>query len=107
MQRRDDFIVRLCGGCGQLTEQCECRWTTRMNGKLPKLTEKQDAILRFIAERQATGVSPSYREIAAEFDFAASTNSVECHVSSLVKKGYIAKGKRGHSRSLRVLALPE
>lgn len=62
------------------------------------LTERQRVILDFIrAFRREHGLSPTVREIQAEFGIV-SPNGVMCHIRGLVAKGYItAAGKRSRA----------
>lgn len=66
------------------------------------LTKKQkeilDYIINFIDEN---GYSPSYREIAANFDFS-STATVAEYVNLLRSKGYLDSAEHGHARSIQV-----
>lgn len=105
MQRRDDFIVRLCGGCGQLTEQCECRWTNVMPKKLPTLTPKQKFVLGLIYGGQLSGVSPTVRSLARMLGLN-STNGVHQFIKTLAQKGYVER-PTNKARAIIVLALPE
>ncbi len=68
-----------------------------------QLTARQkeilDFILKFIDEN---GYSPTYREIAAEFNLA-STFGVKRHIDALVKKGYLHVGNN-LSRSIKPIS---
>jgi repressor LexA len=71
----------------------------------PDLTPKQDAVLRWIADRtRERQYAPSIREIMAAFGLR-SPNGVTCHVRALCKKGYLAHDP-DTARSFRVLRLP-
>jgi repressor LexA len=67
------------------------------------LTTKQAEILAFLRltleQEQRT---PSYREICDHFGFV-SLNAVTGHLIALEKKGYISRGDKGDSRSLKLL----
>jgi len=53
------------------------------------LTEKQQAVLDFIRERQVeTGIPPSVRDIQHNFSFK-SANAAFCHLRALGKKGLV------------------
>ena len=66
------------------------------------LTEKQRKILLYIAEYiSENGRSPSYKEIAAHFDFSAT--AAYDGVMALIKKGRLEKSEK----SLRSLVLPK
>ena len=67
------------------------------------LTVKQQEILGFIRrQQQESGVSPTLREIAAEFGFRSMTASAD-HVRALRKKGHLAHEPR-LARSNRILS---
>ncbi len=56
------------------------------------LTPTRAKIVAFIGRRiAATQVSPTYREIAAEFKYA-STGALSKQIERLIKDGYLAKG---------------
>jgi repressor LexA len=75
----------------------------RSSGKLPTLTGRQAAILRFIADRQRCGSPPpSIREIGREFGIRSS-NGVACHLRVLQAKGFLIR--EPGSRALRVRRL--
>lgn len=63
-------------------------------------TMRQEQILQFIESQIETGVPPTIREIAAEFDIR-SPNGVMCHLRSLRKLGLL-DWTPGAARSLRV-----
>jgi repressor LexA len=64
------------------------------------LTPRQQQILDFIrGQRQATGQSPSFREIAAHFGFR-SVKAVQDHVRALTRKGALQQ-QAGKARSLQ------
>lgn len=68
---------------------------------MPQLTRRQRQIADFIdRSQQNSGVAPSYREIAAHFDFA-SVGSVVGHIRALRRKGVLPE-ESGQARSLRV-----
>jgi repressor LexA len=53
------------------------------------LTEKQQAVLDFIRERQVeTGIPPSVRDIQHNFSFK-SANAAFCHLKALARKGLV------------------
>ncbi len=61
------------------------------------LTEKQEAVLRYMKENQ-TVVCPTYREIAEEFDIRV--KGAYDHVEALIKKGFIKKiGNKNSSKT--------
>lgn len=65
------------------------------------LTEKQNAVLRFISEQiEARGFPPSNREIQDHFGFA-SQNAARNHLLALEQKGAITREKRC-SRGIRL-----
>src|SRR5438874_12628835 len=67
------------------------------------LTKKQQQIVNFIVTcQQASGVLPSFQEIANHFGFR-SPNAVMGHIKRLRAKGALA-GETGRARSLRVLS---
>jgi len=65
------------------------------------LTERQQQILRFIQGKQDSGLTPTFREIAAHFRFN-SPNAALAHVRALRGKGFL-KSLPGRARSLQVL----
>jgi repressor LexA len=66
-------------------------------------TKRQRQILDFIQRRQQTeGVTPSLRDIAAQFGFRSMTSAMD-HVRALRKKGMLA-GQPRRARSLQVLS---
>lgn len=68
-----------------------------------KLTKRQREILEFIgAQQQASGLAPSFQEIADHFGFRSLT-SVADHLRLLRRKGVLA-GAAGRARALRVLS---
>lgn len=68
-----------------------------------QLTKRQSQILEFIeAQQQATGQSPSLREIAAHFRFRSMTAAVD-HVRALVRKG-VLKHQEGKARSWQTVS---
>lgn len=70
---------------------------------MTELTQRQRAILDFVwGAIRRTGISPSMREIADGCGIN-SINGASDHLDALAKKGFIQRGPRGHSRSLRVL----
>ena len=67
------------------------------------LTEKQEAVRRFIEGEQRGGrPCPSHRDIAAHFGFASSY-AAQCHVQALIHKGVLLADP-GKARSLRLAA---
>jgi repressor LexA len=70
---------------------------------MKELTRRQQQILDFIQKRQRTqGATPTYQEIAEEFDFQ-SLNSVTGHIRLLRQKGYL-ETEPGKARALRVIS---
>jgi repressor LexA len=68
-----------------------------------QLTKRQSQILEFIqAQQQATGQTPSLREIAGHFRFRSMTAAVD-HVRALVRKG-VLKHQEGKARSWQVVS---
>lgn len=68
---------------------------------MPELTRRQQQIVDFIERSHRNkGVAPSYREIAAHFDFG-SVGSVVGHIRALRKKGVLPE-EAGQPRSLRI-----
>ena len=68
-----------------------------------QLTKRQSQILEFIqAQQQATGQTPSLREIARHFSFRSMTAAVD-HVRALVRKG-VLKHQEGKARSWQVVS---
>jgi len=68
---------------------------------LPQLTDRQAAILKFIAERiDEDRCPPTVREIAGSFGIR-SPKAVSDHLAALEKKGYITRG-RGVSRGIEL-----
>jgi len=60
----------------------------------PKLTERQQALLRYIEQEVSTsGVPPSIRQIGLTLGIS-STNGVRAHLKALEKKGYIQRNLR-------------
>jgi repressor LexA len=60
----------------------------------PKLTERQQTLLRYIEQEvSTTGVPPSIRQIGAALGIS-STNGVRAHLKALEKKGYIQRNLR-------------
>ncbi len=71
---------------------------------MANLTEKQEAIRRFIASELEVGrPCPTHREIAERFRFASSY-AAACHVKALIQKGVLI-ADRGKARALRLPAL--
>jgi repressor LexA len=64
------------------------------------LTEKQEAVLRYIAEyRMSSGYPPTNREIAARFEI--SLKAAYEHVQALEKKGAVSRDRL--SRSIKII----
>lgn len=69
---------------------------------MKSLTKRQQQILDFIRQTQdATGTTPSVREICEEFGYR-SPNAAQDHITALVRKGYLEQ-RAGRARSLRVV----
>lgn len=66
-----------------------------------QLTPRQKAILTFITDQQAAGLTPSMREIGQAVGLA-STSSVRAQLTNLEEKGYIRMAA-GKARSIRVV----
>lgn len=67
------------------------------------LTRRQKQILDFIhRSQQTTGVTPSLRDIAREFEFRSMTTAAE-HVQALRKKGALA-GQPRRARALQIVS---
>ena len=65
------------------------------------VTEKQLKILRYIEkEIQKTGQAPTYRAIAAEFEFSA-IGTVQDHLARLIEHGFLER-QEGQSRGIRL-----
>ena len=68
-----------------------------------QLTKRQQQILEFVgAQREATGQSPSLREIARRFGFRSVTAAAD-HIGALVHKGAL-KHRPGSARSWQVIS---
>jgi repressor LexA len=74
---------------------------------MDKLTKKQAAILQFLkTEEDAGRPCPTHQEITEHFGYS-STNTAQCHIRALIKKGFLGMDE-GKARSLRVLpAFPQ
>ncbi len=69
-----------------------------------KLTKRQRQILDFVTDYQRrVGYSPSYREIAENFDLS-STATIHEHVKSLEDKGFLTTG-RNEARSIELVRM--
>ena len=68
------------------------------------LTDRQQAVLDFVAEAMRQGQPcPTHREIAAHFGFA-SAHAAQCHVRALLAKGALVRDGR-KARSLRPVSV--
>src|ERR1700733_9194616 len=68
-----------------------------------QLLKRQSQLLEFIeAQQQATGQTPTLREIAAHFRFRSMTAAVD-HVRALVRKG-VLKHQDGKARSWQIVS---
>src|ERR1700720_2186690 len=68
---------------------------------MAKLTEKQEAVRRFIeSELNAGRPCPTHREIAAHFGFSGPHGAAR-HLEALVRKGVLI-AERGKARALRL-----
>lgn len=68
------------------------------------LTRRQAEILTYVTEyRQTQGYAPTLQEIGRRFGLS-SVATVHKHVSQLVEKGYLKRGRRNASRDLEVAA---
>jgi repressor LexA len=56
----------------------------------PAITDRQREILRFVADRIASGLPPTNKEIRARFGFRSS-NAVADFYRALERKGYIQR----------------
>lgn len=93
------MIVRLCGYCGQKTEDCECRWTTDV---LEPLTFQESECLHFInVYIEEHGFSPSVRDISRAMKHSG-LNWTRVLLETLVRFRYI-KFEAGKSRTIRVI----
>lgn len=71
-----------------------------------RLTERQQAVLEFIADAiRASGSSPTVREIAAHFRMA-SPKGVTDHLSALERKGYLVRTP-GRARNIQLTHAPD
>ncbi len=67
------------------------------------LTRRQAEILAFVTEYSEThGFAPTLQEIGHRFDLS-SVATVHKHVSQLVAKGYLRRGRKNASRDLEVI----
>jgi repressor LexA len=67
------------------------------------LTEAQHELLQFIAATvREKGYPPTHLEMCERFEWR-SPNAAGHHVRVLERKGYIERGPRGSSRTIRVL----
>ena len=67
------------------------------------LTQKQENVLRLIAEKvNEVGFPPTLQELADELG-VASKNAVLKHLNALEKKGYIGKRESGAARGISIL----
>ncbi len=64
--------------------------TVTYSREYPELTRRQWEVLKYIIDYQNEhgGMSPSIRDIQAEFDLG-SPNGVVCHIEALREKGYL------------------
>lgn len=77
-----------------------------MNRPEKKLTDRQAAVLNFIASHIIdTGFPPTIREIGDHLDIS-STNGVNDHLKALEKKGYLVR-EDAKSRAIRPLFAPD
>ena len=67
-----------------------------MEESLKELTERQEEILKYMTENQAT-ICPTYGEIASEFKITR--KGAYDHVGALIKKGFVEKVTDGDLRS--------
>ena len=68
-----------------------------------QLTKRQQQILEFIgSQREATGQTPSLREIARHFRFRSVTAAAD-HVQALIRKGAL-RHRHGRARSWQVVS---
>lgn len=67
------------------------------------LTDRQRAVLGFIAQRIAEGLPPTNREIAARFRFV-SVNAAVKHLSTLERKRCVTVYRK-HARGIRLTPL--
>lgn len=65
--------------------------TATAKPKIPKLTKRQAAILKFIADSiNSEGKPPTLRAIGAHFGIN-SVNAVVCHVRAIESKGLLSR----------------
>lgn len=76
-------------------------WYAAAMEKIPALTAKQQAVLKFIYQRIRENLPPTIREIAAELGFS-STGTVRDYLRALEKKGYLKRADK-ISRGIEVL----
>lgn len=68
-----------------------------------EITDRQRAFLETIYEQfRNTGQPPSVRELG-DLMGLSSTNAVGDYITALVRKGYIVRGRRGHSRNISLV----
>ena len=68
---------------------------------MPILTQKQQAVLHFIAAEAEVGAPPTLREIAAHFGFRSKTAAAD-HVRALRQKGFLCRESTGKARALQL-----
>jgi len=68
---------------------------------MPTLTQKQQAVLEFIAAEAEGGAPPTLREIAAHFGFRSKTAAAD-HVRVLRQKGFLNHDPHRKARALRL-----
>jgi repressor LexA len=71
---------------------------------MPELTQKQQAVLDFIAAEAQAGAPPTLREIAAHFGFRSKTAAAD-HVRALRQKGFLSGDPDRKARSLQLSRL--
>jgi repressor LexA len=70
-----------------------------MSAASPAMTDTQREILKFIRETcEATGISPSFREIQNHFGYRA-VGTVQDHVRALMKKGHLEESTSDQRRA--------
>lgn len=66
------------------------------------MTPRQQQLFAFICDQiEATGITPSYSEMAAALGLTSKGNIVRL-VNALIRDGFLVRGHRGSARSLRL-----
>jgi len=67
---------------------------------MPRLTQKQQAVLDFIVAEAEAGAPPTLREIAAHFGFRSKTAAAD-HIHALCRKGVLNRDSQRKARALQ------